>query len=396
MYQTLRRTFYWPSMALDAYHTVRKCSSCTRERITLRKHATHLSLFSAQAPLEYVAIDILGPLPKTTYGHRYLLCITDRYSKMVRTIPLKNITAAIVAKAFCEHWVFHYSTIGPQPISDNGGQFTAKFFQDVCAILGIQKLFSAAYHPQTNGQVERFNRTILAGLRHFCSEHGRDWDRFSHAMTFAYNNAVHRATGLTPLDLVLTRAPKPLNLENVETINHEALGPRQEKTKFSQRLKLLMKTADARLEKSQARYKRDFDKRVRQFNTGLKPGDLVFVKRETATESEGNRAARGAAIGPHKLRSKATGPYQVVAVTTSTVTIMRDGLAEKSQETGWYVHPTLSAKTMAKRQKACSLFLQTARPPMSSHHLLEDLWVLPETQCFTLRTERLKSKPCLR
>ena len=95
-------------------------------------------------------------------------------------------------------------------------------------------------------------------------------------------------------------------------------------------MKLLMKTADARLEKSHARYERDFDKRVRQFNTRLKPGDLVFVKRETATESEErNRVARGAAIGHHKLRSKETGPYQVVAVTTSTVTIMRDGLIDK-------------------------------------------------------------------
>ena len=215
-------------------------------------------------------------------------------------------------------------------LSDNGGQVTAKFFQDVCAILGIRKLFTTAYHPQKNGQVERFNRTTLAGLRHFCSAHGRDWDRFSHAITFAYTNTVHRAAGITPLDLFLTRPPKPLNLENVEKINHEALGPRREKTKFSQRLKLLMKTADARLEKSQARYKRDFDKRVRQFNTRLKPGDLVLVKRESATESvERSRAARGAAIGHHKLRSKATGPYQVVAVTTSTVTIMRDGLTDK-------------------------------------------------------------------
>ena len=62
MYQTLRRTFYWPSMALDAYHTVRQCSSCTFERIALRKHATYLSRFPAQDPLEYVAIDIFGPL----------------------------------------------------------------------------------------------------------------------------------------------------------------------------------------------------------------------------------------------------------------------------------------------------------------------------------------------
>ena len=160
-------------MALDASHNVRQCSSCTRERITLRKHATYLSLFPAQDPLEYVAIDIFGPLPNTTGGHRYLLCITDRYSKMVRTIPLNSITAASVAKAFCEHWVFHY---GPPShlLSDSGGQFTAMFFQDVCPILDIRMLFTTAYHPQTIGQVERFSQTILAGLRHFCSEHGRD------------------------------------------------------------------------------------------------------------------------------------------------------------------------------------------------------------------------------
>ena len=113
MYQTLRRTFYWFSMVLDAYHTVRQCSSCNRDIITQSKHATYLSLCSAQAPLEYVAIDILGRLPKNTNGHRYLLCITYRYSKMVRTIPFKNITAAIFAKDFFEHWVFHHL---PQPI----------------------------------------------------------------------------------------------------------------------------------------------------------------------------------------------------------------------------------------------------------------------------------------
>ena len=211
-------------------------------------------------------------------------------------------------------------------LSNNGGQFTTKFFQDVCAVLGIRKLFTTAHDPQKNGQVERLSGTIPAGLRQLCTEHARDWDRSSNAITFAYNNTVHRATGLTPLDLVLTRPPKPLNLENVETMNYEPLGPRQEKTKFNQRLKLLMKTADARLEKFQARYKRDFDKRLLQFNTGLKPGDLVFVKRETATESEKrNRAARAASIEHHKMRSKP------IAVTTSTVTIMRDGLAEKSQ-----------------------------------------------------------------
>ena len=309
MFQTLRRTFYWPSMALDAYKTARQCSSCTRERISLRKNANYLRLFPAQAALKYVAIDILGPPPRTSSKHRYLLCITNRYSKMIRTGPHKNVTAATVATAFCEHWVFHY---GPpvRLLSDNGVQFTSKFLQDVCAILCTQKLFTTAYHPQTNGQVERFNRTIIAGLRRFCSEHGRDWDTFSHAATYAYKNTVHRATGLTPLQLVLTRPPSPLNLENVETINPESYGPLQTEQRFSQRLRSLMQSADKRLTATQARYKRDFDKSVRQFNTDITPGELVFVQRETATESEErHKTSRWEAIGYHTLRSKAVGPF---------------------------------------------------------------------------------------
>jgi transposase InsO family protein len=74
----------------------------------------------------------------------------------------------VVAKAFCNRWVYVY---GPSIslFTDNGPQFTAKFFQDVCAELGVKKTFTTAYHPRTNGQVERYNRTILA-LRAYVSD----------------------------------------------------------------------------------------------------------------------------------------------------------------------------------------------------------------------------------
>ena len=329
MYQTLRQTFYWPSMSMDVYDTVRQCTSCAKERIALRKHASYLSLFPAKAPLEYVAIDILGPLPYTTgKRNRYLLVIADRYSKLTKTVPLKNITAATVARAFVEHWVFHF---GPPAklLSDNGGQFTSKFFQQVCQILGIKKLFTTAYHPQTNGQVERFNRTLLSGLRHFCSEHGRDWDQFSDAITYAYNTTVHRATNMSPMQFVFTRPLPSLVLTNAETIDDSAFGPRQQAELFAERLKKLMATASTQLRSAQLRYKRDFDKHVRTFNTDLKVGELVFVRRETAREKEEmGRQLRGDVTEHHKLRSKALGPYPVVAVAATHITILRNGLSD--------------------------------------------------------------------
>ena len=92
-------------------------------------------------------------------------------------------------------------------LSDNGTQFTARFFQNICRILGIRNVFTTTYHPQANGQVERFNRTLTSALRKYVGEHPKDWDLFSDAMTFAYNTQVHRTTNIAPFELVLARAP---------------------------------------------------------------------------------------------------------------------------------------------------------------------------------------------
>jgi hypothetical protein len=106
MFRSLRRRFFWPGMAADVAETVRQCESCAKNRIKERKRTSLLKLFPASAPLEYVSMDILGPLPKTAHGNRFLLVMTDRFSKLTRTVPMRTITALAVAKAFCEAWVF--------------------------------------------------------------------------------------------------------------------------------------------------------------------------------------------------------------------------------------------------------------------------------------------------
>jgi Integrase core domain len=95
-----------------------------------------LKLFPAKGPLESVAMDILGPLPKSKHGNRFLLVITDRYSKVTQTVPLRAITALSVARAFCEQWVYVYGA-PVTLLTDNGPQFTAKCFEAVCAELGV-------------------------------------------------------------------------------------------------------------------------------------------------------------------------------------------------------------------------------------------------------------------
>jgi hypothetical protein len=108
MYASMRRKFFWKEMYKDVEETVRHCTVCAKNRVTERKRTSFLKLFPANGPLEFVAMDILGPLPKTERGMHFLLVISDRFSNLTRTVPLRTITALVVAKAFCDAWVFSY------------------------------------------------------------------------------------------------------------------------------------------------------------------------------------------------------------------------------------------------------------------------------------------------
>lgn len=319
-YYTMRRTFYWPSMISDIQKMCKDCHTCAKERTRLRSHQSPMKLFPATEPLEFVAIDILGPLPRSTKGHQYILVITDRFTKLTRVTPLHSITAIAVAKAFIDDWVFSYGAPA-RLLSDNGSQFTAKLFQSACAQLGIKNVFTTAYHPQTNGQTERFNRTLLAGLRAFASEHPKTWHEYAGAVAYAYNTQVHKTTGLTPFELVLSRPPPPTFLKR-EPNSTGAMEPRLERRRFTKQIQSFTAVAAARTKSAQLRYKRDHDARIKPLQAP-QPGDQVYVQRQGPSEDAGTGERR-----LHKLQAKADGPYPVISATSHTVTIDRNGLLD--------------------------------------------------------------------
>ena len=98
MHNRVRRTIYWPQMAADIAKTVHECESCAKNRIRLLKKANKLRLFPATTPLECVAIDILGPLPNSKDGFRFMLVVTDRFTKLTHSFPLKGIKADAVTQ----------------------------------------------------------------------------------------------------------------------------------------------------------------------------------------------------------------------------------------------------------------------------------------------------------
>ena len=235
--------------------------------------------------------------------------MTDRFSKLTRTSPLRTITSTSVARAFCNDWVFAY---GPPALvlTDRGQQFASKFFLAVCAILGIQKLFTTAYHPRANGQVERYNRTLLNSLRNFVAENQKNWDDFSSAVTFGYNCQVHRSIGIAPMELVVSRPPVALSLENIPSEEADAKANR---LNFLRKLRDLMGTAKSQLAKAQQRYKEGFDKRVRPRGQDLNKGAEVFLRVEV------HKTGRNP-----KLEDQAHGPFRVEQNDGHTV-LLRNG-----------------------------------------------------------------------
>jgi len=122
-----------------------------------------MPLFSATERFAALAFDFLCPLPRTPEGYEYILVICDRFTKVTRAVPLKEISALDVLSAFLGTWVSSYG-IPDSVLSDNTPQFAAVLWQGVLKALGIDTNFATPYHPQTNGQGERFNKTLVMQL----------------------------------------------------------------------------------------------------------------------------------------------------------------------------------------------------------------------------------------
>ena len=278
-----------------------------------------------------------GALPKTAHGNQHVLVITDRFSKLTRSIPLRTTTASVVANAFLDNWVYVYGA--PRYVlTDNGPQFAAKFFDAVCALLGVQHYLTTAYHSQPNRQTERFDRTLVQRLRHYVEELQRNWHDYVQPLTFAYNTQVHRSRETTPFDLVLTRPPSGLILpgtvlQDVGTHREEPRTPVQYKRATLRKLRDALDRARTKLTASQKRYKNDFDKKVR-FRPVVGAGDFVYVDRplrpltsvERRTRAQGTTGTDELSV---KLLPRTEGPFRVRSATDTTVLIEQDGVENR-------------------------------------------------------------------
>ena len=208
----LKERYYWPGHHKDIENWCKTCPECaTRKTPTHRGRAT-LQPIAVGYPLQLVACDILGPLPRSSNGNCYLLVVADYFTRWMEAYPIPNQEASTVAQVLTKEFFLRFSP--PEQLhSDQGRQFEADVLKEVCKLLGIQKTRTTPYHPQSDRLVERFNRTLLSMLATSIDKNQENWEDHIRAVCMAYNTGRQPTTGYSPFYLMFGRQAKlPIEL----------------------------------------------------------------------------------------------------------------------------------------------------------------------------------------
>lgn len=197
----IKRYFYWPKVKEDVEKHVRKCQRCNERKTPAGLQVPLGQTYEAHRPWEQVSLDIVGPLPTSLSGKRYLLTMVDTFSRYAEAVPLREQTAKETARGFVECIVLRHGA-PKRVLTDQGRNFVSDVFRQTCKQLGVKKLQTTAYHPESNGVVERFHRTLVEAMAHVVRRDGRDWDRWLPFVLMAYRTTPHTSTGYTPHSLI--------------------------------------------------------------------------------------------------------------------------------------------------------------------------------------------------
>ncbi|KAK7481756.1 hypothetical protein BaRGS_00027004 [Batillaria attramentaria] len=283
----LRQRYFWPGQQRGTQLFVKGCASCNRSKHPTRRNRAPLTSYVAGAPMERVHMDILGPLPQSRLGHRYILLMVDQFTKWVEAVALPDQSAETVARAAVDTLFSHLGY--PLLIhTDQGTNFTSQLFSELCKLLHIIKTRTTPYRPCSNGQVERINRTILQMVRCTLQAKQVDWDRELQVLMGAIRSTENRSTGFTPNFLMLGREVNtPLQL--MVGAREGPKGSTAEYVPLQASMERAHLLARKNLGQQQQRQKKAYD--LRASHTSYEVGDVVSEINSAAKVGESRKLA---------------------------------------------------------------------------------------------------------
>ena len=297
-----------------------QCQECQKAKDPTCKSRAPLKPYVAGYPMERFHVDILGPFhPATNRGNMVIMVCTDSFTKYAVAIPLPHHQAELVANTLVEKVYLHLG-IPDELHTDQGTDFESNLFKRVHTLLGVSKTRTTPFHPESNSNVERFNRTLGAMLRCFSQDEPQEWDLHLPYLVAAYNATVHDSTGFSPNFLMFGREMgQPADLL-LDPPSDTPLDVPSYALKLQETLRKAHDYASEHLGKSVSTYKGSYDRRVagRPFTVG----DTVWLLQ--IDKKIGQSA---------KLEQRKLGPYLVIAKIGSSYRI-----AKSPDDPGKIVH----------------------------------------------------------
>lgn len=198
--EILKRDYWWPAMAAEVHNYVRECIHCQRNKASNRKPAGLLHPIPVPTEKFFsVSMDLITDLPTTEHGCDSIVTFVDRLTKYVIVRPtVKTCTAADLANIYVQHIACKGHGLPREMLTDRDPRFMSAFFQECLGLFQTKHKVSTAFHPQTDGLTERYNRVVEDTLRHYVCADQTDWDEHLHFVEFAINNSVNASTGYSP------------------------------------------------------------------------------------------------------------------------------------------------------------------------------------------------------
>ena len=277
-YHKILNHFFWPGLKSDFSQHCKSCHTCHmvgKPNQTIPK-ACLQPIPAFDEPFSRIIIDCVGPLPKTKLGCQYLLTIMCASTRFPEAIPLRNIKTKTIVKALVKFFTF----VGlPRSVqSDQGSNFMSGIFQQVMHEFGIKQYKSSAYHPESQGALERFHQTLKNMIRSYCFDTEKDWDEGIHLLLFAVRESVQESLGFSPFELVFghtVHGPLKLLKEKFLSDDDSSLNLLQYVSDFKNRLSKACEAARSNLKSAQSKMKLRYDESAQDRN--FEPGDKVLA-----------------------------------------------------------------------------------------------------------------------
>jgi len=285
----IQERFYFDGFSTHVKKYVKACLKCNLNKFSEPKRQGLLQQFPSFKPFDIVGIDITGPFNLSYRGNKYVLVMMDQFTRWVELRALPEITADAVAQVLFEDIICRHGC--PSKIlSDQGQQFIGNVMKNLCDKLGITKIQTSTFHPQTNAHVERFNRYLVAAMRMNINSVMKNWDDHLASIAFAFRTGMNSATGDTPFFLIHgrdARMPIDVQLNTRET---------SKEVDLLHGLKRAQKAAKECQKDLMEKNKKLFDRNQKAAN--INEGDLVMLYFPNKKLN--------------KLKSRCEGPYRVI------------------------------------------------------------------------------------